>query len=391
MAEVKPKLPRKSSSSKSSKFAKPVAPPPKKPAYDVPNWAGKPPAGMHLDITKGDRVINKHIVDGKSHFFFGRQHEFIDFPLEHTSCSRVHAVITYHSHLHRMFLTDLGSVHGTFLGTIRLEANRPMQLAIDDTFHFGASTRLWTLREKPTSVATTDDYTDSRMNSEADGATTNDTSGLANTSLMGLPESETEVDDLTEFNTAHNRRLATLTIDDPTAANPLTRLKRKAISVQFDGNDEIINPEDVDPTVGRFRNLISTEIIIPNKRVKVAEPSPSNEATTPTAPSPTSPDKQSKSLMQEFHSNNLYGDVTAIPLPSPTATNMTNFSVKITSAPDVEAPDVPLVKRVVPPPAAVVHASDLEAAWTPAVSHRVYVKEAWPGRKPKGPHNLLSV
>ena len=48
-------------------------------------------------------------MDGKTHFFFGRQKDFIDFTIDHTSCSRVHAVMLYHQHLNRMFLLDLGS------------------------------------------------------------------------------------------------------------------------------------------------------------------------------------------------------------------------------------------------------------------------------------------
>lgn len=39
--------------------------------------------------------------------------------------------------------------HGTFIGNVRLEAHKPTQLPINSTFHFGASTRYYTLREKP--------------------------------------------------------------------------------------------------------------------------------------------------------------------------------------------------------------------------------------------------
>lgn len=37
--------------------------------------------------------------------------------------------------------------------------------------------------------------------------------------------------------------------------------KRKRSSVTFNEEDEIINPEDVDPNVGRFRNLVQTTTI----------------------------------------------------------------------------------------------------------------------------------
>ena len=78
-------------------------------------------------------------------------------------------------------------VHGTHLGRIQLEANKPMQLAIDDTFHFGASTRRWILREKPTTA----NVQDTSLNSSVGEETDHDTSV---SSLMGLPETETELD-----------------------------------------------------------------------------------------------------------------------------------------------------------------------------------------------------
>lgn len=78
---------------------------------------------------------------------------------------------------------------------------------------------------------------------------------------LGLPESERELENLTEFNTAHNRRIATMVdVKDP----PNPNKKRKRMSIHFADGDDIINPEDVDPTVGRFRNLVQ-ETFIPNK------------------------------------------------------------------------------------------------------------------------------
>jgi len=54
--------------------------------------------------------------------------------------------------------------------------------------------------------------------------------------------------------------MSTLPVEEPTPK--LARRKRK--SVGFVEKDEVINPEDVDSNVGRFRNMISVEII-PNK------------------------------------------------------------------------------------------------------------------------------
>ncbi len=68
--------------------------------------------------------------------------------------------------------------HGSYIGSIRIEANKPTQLPIDSSFHFGASTRIYTLREKPNQKSSTID-----PNSED-----------VESGLLGLPETETELD-----------------------------------------------------------------------------------------------------------------------------------------------------------------------------------------------------
>lgn len=72
--------------------------------------------------------------------------------------------------------------HGTFLGHIRLEAHKPQQIPIDSTISFGASTRTYTIREKPQTQGTA-------------GAGENkvgDEEELKG--LLGLPEEETELE-----------------------------------------------------------------------------------------------------------------------------------------------------------------------------------------------------
>ena len=77
-----------------------------------------------------------------------------------------------------------------------------------------------------------------------------------------LPDDEEELDNLTEFNTAQNRRNTSIVnMKD-------TKLKRPShkvnMYVHFTDQEEIINPEDIDPSIGRFRNLVQ-ETFIPNK------------------------------------------------------------------------------------------------------------------------------
>ena len=88
------------------------------------------------------------------------------------------------------------SAHGTFIGNIRLERHKPTQLPIDSSFHFGASTRKYIIRERPQAGPRP-------IMEELERSAASDTDGR----LMGLPETESELDNLTEFNTAHNRRI----------------------------------------------------------------------------------------------------------------------------------------------------------------------------------------
>ena len=101
-----------------------------------------------------------------------------------------------------------------------------------------------------------------------------------------------------------------------------------------------------------------------------------------------------KSGPQDFHSAGLYGDLPSIGgTTNSHMTPMQTMTPRITSAPDVEAPDYgpkpPVVAAPNPVVKELVKAVESEVrAQEP--TKRKYVKEAWPGRKPKG-QNLLSV
>lgn len=77
----------------------------------------------------------------------------------------------------------MSSAHGTFLGHIRLEAHKPQQIPIDSTVSFGASTRAYTLREKPQTLPS------AVKGDEKMGGEDEELKGL-----LGLPEEETELD-----------------------------------------------------------------------------------------------------------------------------------------------------------------------------------------------------
>nr|CAH7714660.1 unnamed protein product [Callosobruchus chinensis] len=335
--------------------------------YEVPNWAGKPPVGLHLDVLKGDKLIQKLMIDEKKCYLFGRNSQMNDFAIDHASCSRVHAAFVWHKHLNRAFLVDLGSTHGTYIGKMRLEGYKPTQLPIDSGFHFGASTRNYIIRERPqTGMRPIIDEIE-KSAEEADGG------------LLGLPETETELDNLTEFNTAHNRRISMLGISDD-ADKRLTSRKRKRQCVTFNEEEEIINPEDIDPSIGRFRNLIQTTVIPTSaKRIKIAEsigiqtsefrmPKPLGHAVT------AAPDLYNDLPPESNPSGGgtlgIYGTLSSrlgMILPNP--------------APDVE------MGNAYPNSANYAAQQALQDPMEP--KKKKYAKEAWPGKKTMQTHLLV--
>ncbi len=81
-----------------------------------------------------------------------------------------------------MVVYDLAG-HDTFVGTMRTEAHKPTQIPLDTTISFGASTRSYTLRERPQVSMT--------IIMDGEGGTLEEGEGGT---LLGLPELDNEID-----------------------------------------------------------------------------------------------------------------------------------------------------------------------------------------------------
>ncbi|CAB0014493.1 unnamed protein product, partial [Nesidiocoris tenuis] len=191
------------------------------------------------------------------------------------------------------------------------------------------------------------------------------------------------VQNLTEFNTAHNRRISMLGIgDDAETAQPRSKKKRKCIT--FSEEHELINPEDVDPSVGRFRNMVHTTVI-PGKRQRY-DP---NLAPTP-------PPVKDLSAVRAVHPTvNLYSD---LPHPhgedrgsNPILSSMLASRLGIAlpdPAPEVDIADPnagPEMQRLKSELPTADRAQDDQPS-----KKKIYAKEAWPGKKPLAPLLLVS-
>lgn len=73
------------------------------------------------------------------------------------------------------------SAHGTFIGSIRLDARKPQQVPLDSDLHFGASTRRYVIRERPQTIGSGAALGEGDKEDMEGG-------------LLGLPETETELD-----------------------------------------------------------------------------------------------------------------------------------------------------------------------------------------------------
>ncbi|MFH4975547.1 hypothetical protein AB6A40_002256 [Gnathostoma spinigerum] len=309
--------------------------------YEIPSWAGKPPNGSHLDVVKADQLIQKLMVDEKRAYYFGRNPKMCDFVVEHASCSRVHAVLVYHKFLQRFAIVDLESCHGTFVGSIRIEPLQPVFIDFATIFHFGASTRKYILRGRLES------------NNDEDEAANKDT----------LPQ-EHELENLTEYNTALNRRIPMI----PISIEDARRKKRQRGNVAFLEEETIINPEDIDPSIGRFRNLVQTAIISSKRR------SDEGASVEQTAEGPTKRKILRPGRVDEYKNNARY----AAPMVS-------SLSIVMNAAPDLElyAKNLPEpTSGHIGPFAHITHHPIHDEDDGDAPHKKKYAKESWPGRKP---------
>ncbi|CAL4149925.1 unnamed protein product, partial [Meganyctiphanes norvegica] len=180
-------------------------------------------------------------------------------------------------------------------------------------------------------------------------------------------------DNLTEFNTAHNRRISMLGISED---DQKQRRKRHKYNVSFKDEEDVINPEDVDPSVGRFRNLVQTTVV-PTKKRRL------DISGLVTAHSGVHNDHHKRHNNHIHRHDGLYGDLPPEQHPH-SIHGHSMFSSLLSSKLGLPLPNpAPEVELAPPEPAAPEVPAHLQVA----VDHdepkkKKYAKEAWPGKKP---------
>lgn len=145
--------------------------------------------------------------------------------------------------------------------------------------------------------------------------------------------------------------------------------KKQKRNVSFNEEVDIINPEDIDPTIGRFRNLVKSTIV------------PNPNSTPRKLKLQSADDSQhhhSLRLQEISRGNNLYSD-----LPAPSS-HLSLIGARLglslpNPAPDVELEGPEPHLNIHPP---LPHTAPEEAGPSSEPRKKKYAKEAWPGRKP---------
>lgn len=170
--------------------------------------------------------------------------------------------------------------------------------------------------------------------------------------------------------------------------------KRSIKNVSFNEEEIVINPEDIDPSVGRFRNMIQSTVV-PVKRAKM---DPGSSGAVFSAPPTFNSSLQSDLLLKQFNASlvpHLYHDLPpsgdahkqSPEQDGPTGTIGSKLGLLLPNpAPDVaplyEDEDLSAVSsvRVSLPQSEDERIDDEVTGDQP--KKKKYAKEAWPGRKP---------
>jgi smad nuclear-interacting protein 1 len=137
--------------------------------YNEPPEAKKT-KGWRIYIFKDGKEVDVLELGGQSSFLVGRERmvtpsgstdgEVADIPVDHTSCSKQHAVIQFRqvssknefgdvSRVIKPYLIDLDSTNGSMLNGEKIDPRRYVEIRTEDMVKFGESTREYVFIKDP--------------------------------------------------------------------------------------------------------------------------------------------------------------------------------------------------------------------------------------------------
>ncbi|MCJ1311442.1 hypothetical protein MMC25_005113 [Agyrium rufum] len=131
--------------------------------YNEPPESRKPPSSQawKMYVFKGSDVIDTVDVYSRSCWLFGRERTVVDYPVDHPSCSKQHAVLQFRFVEKRNeygdkigkvkpYIIDLESANGTQVNQEAIPDKRYVELMSGDVVNFGDSTRDYVFILPPT-------------------------------------------------------------------------------------------------------------------------------------------------------------------------------------------------------------------------------------------------
>lgn len=143
--------------------------------YSEPQEARKPKRRWRLYPFKGEKALPTLYIHRESAYLMGRDRKVVDFPLDHPSCSKQHAVLQYRlvpftrddgtaGKRIRPYIIDLDSANGTYINNKRIDPRKYVELLEKDVIKFGYSTREYVLlHENSKDEAMDDDVCDIKV------------------------------------------------------------------------------------------------------------------------------------------------------------------------------------------------------------------------------------
>lgn len=189
---------------------------------------------------------------------------------------------------------------------------------------------------------------------------------------------------LTEYNTAHNRKISTLGISE----NFIPKKGSKRKRVHFNEDEIVINPEDIDDSIGKFRNLIqSTVVPMSSKRMRL-------DGSNSSFSFPSAPHIEAKHILHHpiISAPNLYAG-----LPSTSNEPETHseepfglYASKLLPTLPNPAPEIEVTSKALSTSTQIQFKTpqhDFEPMDfdlnEPKTTKKKYAKEAWPKKAPK--------
>lgn len=127
--------------------------------YHEPPEAALPRSKWRLYVYKGKEELDMFHISTQSAYLFGRDRVVADIPIDHSSCSKQHAVIQFRESRKKdeygdiqvsikPYLIDLESTNKSYVNDKEIPESRYYELISGDTLKFGDSTREYVILQE---------------------------------------------------------------------------------------------------------------------------------------------------------------------------------------------------------------------------------------------------